>query len=163
MLDDGIIFEAAAQRALQAWHGQHPGRQAELAGARAALKERRAAIDRSSARRARPRDQGTGGPDRELEAACETTPEMVTRYDLANVRRGIERAVADGAPQQLKRLLDSVVDQILVESRACIQPYFMAPMVRTRIDQRRRTGKHANHGAPGPSLWVTTRAWGRVD
>jgi len=29
--------------------------------------------------------------------------------------------------------------------------------------QRRRTGKHANHGAPGPSLWVTTRAWGRVD
>jgi hypothetical protein len=25
--------------------------------------------------------------------------------------------------------------------------------------QRRQTGKHANHGAPGPSLWVTTRAW----
>jgi hypothetical protein len=56
------------------------------------------------------------------------------------VRRRIERAVADGAPQQLKRLLDSVVDQIVVESRACIQPYFVAPTVRTRIDQRRRTG-----------------------
>jgi hypothetical protein len=64
----------------------------------------------------------------------------VTRDDLANVRRRIERAVADGAPQQLKRLLDTVVDQIVVESRACIQPYFVAPTVRTRPGQRRRTG-----------------------
>jgi hypothetical protein len=62
-----------------------------------------------------------------------------------------------------RRLLGTVVEQILVESRACIQPYFIAPTVRTRTGPRRRTGKHANHGAPGPSLWVTTRAWGRVD
>ena len=59
---------------------------------------------------------------------------------LAEVGRGIGRAVADGAPEQLKRLLDSVVDQIVVESRACIQPYFVAPMVRTRTGSRRRTG-----------------------
>ena len=45
-LDDGSIFEEAAWRAAQAWHAQHPGRQAELAGTRAALGERRAAIDR---------------------------------------------------------------------------------------------------------------------
>jgi hypothetical protein len=76
----------------------------------------------------------------ELEAACETTPAMVTGDDLVGVRRRIERAVADGAPEQLKRLLDSVVDQIEVEPRACIQPYFV----------------------PSPSLWVTARAWGRV-
>jgi hypothetical protein len=44
------------------------------------------------------------------------------------------------APEQLKRLLDTVVDQILVESRACIQPYFVAPAVRMRIGSRRRTG-----------------------
>ena len=44
------------------------------------------------------------------------------------------------APEQLKRLLDTVVEQILVESRACIQPYFVVPAVRTRIGQRRRTG-----------------------
>jgi hypothetical protein len=43
----------------------------------------------------------------------------------------------------------------------CIQPYFVAPTVRTRIGQRRRTGKHTNPGAPGPTLWVTTQAWGR--
>jgi hypothetical protein len=41
--DDGSIFEAAALHAEQAWHAQHPGRQAELSGTRAALGERRAA------------------------------------------------------------------------------------------------------------------------
>ena len=66
------------------------------------------------------------------------------------------------APQQLKRLLDTVVEQILVESRACIQPYFVAPTVRTRPGSRRRTGTHTNPGIPSPSLWVTTQAWGRV-
>jgi len=80
---------------------------------------------------------------------------------LLRVRRRVERAVADAAPQQLKRLLDTVVEQILVESRACIQPYFVAPTVRTRPGSRRRTGKHTNPGAPGPTLWVTTQAWGR--
>jgi hypothetical protein len=28
--------------------------------------------------------------------------------------------------------------------------------------RRRRTTKHTNTGAPGPSLWVTSRAWGRA-
>jgi hypothetical protein len=96
-----------------------------------------------------------------LEAECETTPALSTGDDFVAVRRRIERAVADGAPEQLKRLLDTVVDQILVESRACIQPYFLAPAVRTRIGSRRRATKHANTGAPGPSLWVSPRSWGR--
>ena len=52
----------------------------------------------------------------------------------------VECAAADGAAEQLKRLLDTVVDQIVVESRACIQPYFVTPTVRTRTGQRRRTG-----------------------
>jgi len=29
--------------------------------------------------------------------------------------------------------------------------------------ERRRTTKRTNTGVPGPRLWVTTRAWGRVD
>jgi predicted trehalose synthase len=33
----------------------------------------------------------------------------------------------DAAPEQLKRLLDAVVERITVESRACIQPYFLRP------------------------------------
>jgi hypothetical protein len=97
-----------------------------------------------------------------LEAECDTTPTMTTDHLLAGVRGGIERAAADGASGQLKRLLEAVVERIMVESRACIQPYFVAPMVRTRIGPRRRTDTHTNHGVPSPSLWVTTRAWGRV-
>jgi len=65
-------------------------------------------------------------------------------------------------PERLKRLLDAVVERITVESRACTQPYFVAPTVRTRIGPRRRTTKHTNTGAPGPSLWVSSRAWGRA-
>ena len=75
-----------------------------------------------------------------LEAECETTPVVASGDVLVGVRRRVERAVADGAPEQLKQLLDTVVEQILVESRACIQPYFVAPTVRTRIGTRRRTG-----------------------
>jgi site-specific DNA recombinase len=155
-LDDGSIFEAAGLRAEQAWHAQHPGRQAELAGTRAALGERRAVIDRylrafeagrlpesTCADRLTELDQEVRALEARmaaLEAECETTPAMATRDVLMGVRRRVERAVADGAPEQLKRLLDTVVDQILVESRAYIQPYFVAPAVRTRIGQRRRTG-----------------------
>jgi site-specific DNA recombinase len=155
-LDDGSIFEAAAQHAERAWHAQHPGRQAELAGTRAALGERRAVIDRylrafeagrlpesTCADRLAELDQEVRALEARtaaLEAECETTPAMATREVLVGVRRRVERAVADGAPEQLKHLLDSVVEQILVESRACIQPHFVAPTVRTRIGQRRRTG-----------------------
>jgi hypothetical protein len=36
--------------------------------------------------------------------------------------------------------LDRVADEIVVESRACIQPYFVVPTVRPRTGSRRRTG-----------------------
>jgi hypothetical protein len=75
-----------------------------------------------------------------LEAECETTPARAAGDLLLGVRRRVELAVADSAPEQLKRLLDTVVEQILVESRACIQPYFVAPTVRARTGSRRRTG-----------------------
>jgi site-specific DNA recombinase len=155
-LDDGSIFEEAARRAAQAWHDQHPSRQAELAGARAALRERRATIDRylRAFEAGRLSEAACGERltdlDREaralearttaLVAECETIPAMATEDLIARVRQRVERAVADGTPQQLKRLLGTVVEQILVDSRACIQPYFVAPTVRTRIASRRRTG-----------------------
>ena len=130
--------------------------QAAVASARAAVQERQTAIDRylrafeagklpesTCAHRLAELDQevkALAARTAELEAACGTTPAMVTGGDLAGIRRRIEQAAADGAPEQLKRLLDTVVEQILVESRACIQPYFVAPTVRTRIGSRRRTG-----------------------
>jgi hypothetical protein len=83
-------------------------------------------------------------------------PAIVTGDVLVAVRRRVECAVADGAPEQLKRLLDTVVDQILVESRACIQPYVVAPAVRTRIGQRRRTGiEPASRLSTGSSVLKT--------
>jgi len=155
-LDDGSIFEAAAQHAEQAWRAQHLGRQAELAGTRTAVGERRAVIDRylrafeagrlpesTCADRLTELDQEVRALEARaaaLEAECETTPSMATSDVLVGVRRRVECAVADGAPEQLKRLLHTVVDQILVGSRACIQPYFVEPAVRTRIGSRRRTG-----------------------
>jgi site-specific DNA recombinase len=155
-LDDGSIFEEAARRARLAWHAQHPGRQAELAGVRATLGERRTAIDRylrafeaqrlpesTCAYRLKDLDrevQGLEARAAALEAECDTTPTMATEHILVGVRGRIEQAAADGAPEQLKQLLGAVVDRIVVESRACIQPYFAAPMVRTRTGLRRRTG-----------------------
>ena len=177
-LDDGSIFKAAALRAEQAWHAQHPGRQAELAGTRVALAERRASIERylrafetgrlpepTCADRLTELEQEARALEARtaaLEAECETTPVMATGEVLLEVRRRVECAVADAAPGLLKRLLDTVVEQILVESRACIQPYFVAPAVRTRPGPRRRTDTRTNHGIPSASLWVTTREWGRV-
>jgi len=97
-----------------------------------------------------------------LEAECATTPALATGEVLVGVRRRVERAVADAAPEQLKRLLDTVVEQILVESQACIQLYFVAPTVRTRPGSRRRVDTRTNLGVASPSIWVTTRTWGRV-
>ena len=65
---------------------------------------------------------------------------MATDDLIYGVRQRVERAVADGTPEQLKRLLGTVVEQILVDSPACIQPYFAAPTVRMRLRSRRRTG-----------------------
>jgi site-specific DNA recombinase len=155
-LDDGSIFQEAARRAQQAWHAQHPGRQAELAGVRATLAERRAAIDRylrafearrlpeaTCAHRLAELDREVRGLEvraAALEVECDTTPTIATDHLLAGIQGSIQRAVVEGAPEQLKQVLDAVVDRILVESRACIQPYFVAPAVRTRPALRRRTG-----------------------
>lgn len=119
--------------ARQAWHAQHSGRQAEPAGVRATLAERRAAIDRyrwafeaqrlpesTCAHRLAELDRQVQGLEARrggLEAECDTTPTMATDHLLAGIRGRIERAVAEGAPQQPKQLLDAVVDRILVESR----------------------------------------------
>jgi hypothetical protein len=165
-LDDGSIFQEAARRAELAWHAQHPGRQVELAGVQATLAERRATIDRylrafeaqrlpesTCAHRLAELDrevQGLEARAAALEVECDTTPTMATDHLMAGVRGRIQRAAADGAPEQLKQLLDAVVDRIVVESHACIQPYFVAPSARTRIGPRRR---------PGGCATSTSRRW----
>ncbi len=97
-----------------------------------------------------------------LESQYEQAPVLPADGDLREWRGRIELAVAHAAPEQLKLLLGAVVDRILVESRACIQPYFTAPGVRSLGPSRRRAGTRANRGIPSSSLWVTPRAWGRT-
>ena len=107
-LDDGSIFKAAALRAEQAWHAQHPGRQGELAGTRAALAERRASIERylrafetgrlpepTCADRLTELEQEARALEARtaaLEAECETTPVMATGEVLVGVRHRVECA-----------------------------------------------------------------------
>jgi hypothetical protein len=86
----------------------------------------------------------------------------IDRYLRAFEARRLPESTCADRPEQLKQLLDAVVEQIQVESCACIQPYFVAPTVRTRIASRRRTTKHTNTGAPGPMLWVNARGWGHA-
>jgi hypothetical protein len=155
-LEDGSIFEAAAQRAQQAWLNQHSGRQAELAGARGALQRRQSAIDRYlrafeagrlpesiCAHRLAELDQevqALAARTLELEAACETTPAMVSGDDLAEVRPR-DRA---GSHRRRSRAAQAAVGQRSGRDRGgvegCIQPYFVAPTVRVRTGSRRRTG-----------------------
>jgi hypothetical protein len=97
-----------------------------------------------------------------LDAECDTVPTMAPATCWPG-SGAASSGPSPRAPEHLKQLLGAVVDRIQVESRACIQPYFVAPTVRTRIASRRRTTKRTNTAVPGPSLWMTTRAWGRVD
>jgi hypothetical protein len=152
-LEEGLVDQSAgaAQHGSHLHHaaGRHPLRCSGTASAGRALGFRsRPSRQRHRLPAGRPAPTGSLSSNRKadiggthsLEAECDTAPAMAPSQVLAGVRRRIERAVADGAPEQLKCLLDSVVEQIVVEYRACIQPYFVAPTVRTRIRPRRRTG-----------------------
>jgi site-specific DNA recombinase len=155
-LDDGDIFQEAARRARHAWEAAHPGRREELAGVDADLGERRAVIDRylrafeagrlseaTCAHRLQALEReiaGLAGRKAALESQCEQAPVLPADGDLVAWRGRIEVAVTHAAPGQLKLLLGAVVDQILVESRACIRPYFTAPGVRTLGPSRTPAG-----------------------
>jgi site-specific DNA recombinase len=155
-LDDGEIFQEAARRVRHAWEAAHPGRREELAAVDTNLGERRAVIDRylhafeagrlseiTCAHRLQALEReiaGLAARKAALESQCEQAPVLPADGDLREWHGRIELAVAHAAPEQLKLLLGAVVDRILVESRACIQPYFTAPSVRTLGPSRRRTG-----------------------
>jgi site-specific DNA recombinase len=155
-LGDGQTFTEAARRAQKVWEAAHPGRQAELAGAADALAERRAAIDRylrafeagrlpeaTCAYRLAELEREMRALEARraaLESECERAPALPADGDLWELRRRIELAVSQAAPEPLKLLLGAVVDRIVVESRACIQPYFTTLGVRTLGPSRRRTG-----------------------
>jgi hypothetical protein len=65
-----------------------------------------------------------------LLAECDSEPALPTDGDLETLWRQLERAIADAAPEQLKRLLDAVVERITVRagpasSRTSLRPRFV--------------------------------------
>ncbi len=87
---------------------------------------------------------------------------MPTNGLLADLERAIRGAAEGDSTQKLKDLLACVVDEIVVESRARITPYYSLPAVRALFPQRRRKEQRSNHRAAGRGLWVNTHEWGRV-
>lgn len=58
--------------------------------------------------------------------------------------------IEDGGPADVdQRLPDTVVEQILAESRARIQPYFVAPTVRPRPDPAEADRQAYEHRGAG--------------
>ena len=57
-------------------------------------------------------------------------PEPLSDDDLATLTRHVRDVVTNGDPAQQKALLQALVAEITVESRAEIQPYFTLPVVR---------------------------------
>jgi hypothetical protein len=65
---------------------------------------------------------------------------------------GVSEPIAGGQRGDSERVKDPLarlVDEIIVESRACIQPYFILPGVRTPIGSRRETGIEPTRLNPG--------------
>ncbi len=155
-LDDGSIFEEAARRALEEWHEAHPETERELHRIEKRIEQRRKAIDRylRAFEAARLSEETCGYRIREiekelvtleaeagaLESESDLAPSSPSAALLSDLRARVAEAVAASAPEQIKELLAAVVSRIVVESRASIQPYFVAPAVRTLLPSRRRTG-----------------------
>lgn len=155
-LDDGSIFEEAARRALEEWNEVHPENERELRGIEKRIEQRRKAIDRylRAFEAGRLSEETCGYRIREiekelarleaeggaLEAERDLAPSSPSASLLEDIRGRVAEAVAASEPEQVKELLAAVVSRIVVESRASIQPYFVAPAVRTLEPSRRRTG-----------------------
>jgi hypothetical protein len=155
-LDDGSLFVEAARRAHEAWIASNPALETELQQVNETMAEQR----RAPTRYLRAFEAGDlsskscGERVRELEASLQVlearratleaerdlAPEAVSDPALKDLRAKIAKAVADAAPEQVKELLAAVISEIAVESRASIQPFFIAPGVRIVLPQRRWTG-----------------------
>jgi site-specific DNA recombinase len=155
-LREPTFFEECARLAMQEWEDAHPDRQNRLARIDREVAAKREAIDRYlRAFEVGKMSEATAGYRlRELEkeiatlegqrgaiqAECDEAPRMPTDGLLAGLERSIRGAAEEDATQKLKELLACVVDEIVVESRERITPYYSLPAVRPLFPQRRRTG-----------------------
>lgn len=81
----------------------------------------------------------------EAELALADTTTAFSDKDLVKLKHEIGAALLGAGPEQVKELLSVVVREIRVQGRSSIQPFFVAPGVRTPAPQRRRGGIEPAH------------------
>lgn len=153
-LDDGSIFLEAARKADEARTAARSDEEAERRELSAEIASKREAIDRYL----RAFETGELPPsacgDRlqelhkeiealekrsaALEAELAETTRAFSGRDLARLKREIGAALLGADPEQVKELLAVVVNEIRVEGRSSIQPFFVATGVRTPARRRIR-------------------------
>ncbi len=148
VLADENLLSRAVDRAYERLLEQVPEHQDELAAVEAKLRETRAALERyfeAFERGSLPEDacspriteltEQTRALERrraELAQAAEELeqPEKIGNDDLAALRAELEQALEHGPLGQRKVIVQSLIDEITVDSRAAIQPTFRVPAVR---------------------------------
>jgi site-specific DNA recombinase len=155
-LREPAFFEECARLARQEWELANPDREKRLARIDHEVAKKRKAIDRylrafelgkmseaTCGYRLKELEKEVAaleGQQAGIQAECEEAPDMPTDGLLADLERSIRGAADGDSTQKLKDLLACVVDEIVVESRARIMPYYSLPAVRPLFPSRRRTG-----------------------
>ncbi len=152
-LDDGRIFEEAAERALRDWEVANSGRTEDIGRLEKKINERRKALDRllRAFESGQLSESICGYRAKEVEKELTVLEADKATLEAAAERPGfesvlkdlgaeLERALEQGTPQEVKQLIAAVVDSIVVESRSFVQPYYFLSTVRLVCNPRRRTG-----------------------
>ena len=160
-LDDGSIFLEAASKADEARTAARSDEVAERGELSAEVASKREATDRylkafetgelppsACAHRLEELHKGIEALEKRraaLEAELAETTTAFSKKDLVRLKHEIGAALLGAGPEQVKELLSVVVSEIRVECRSSIQPFFVAPGVRTPAPKRRRTGIEPAH------------------
>jgi hypothetical protein len=155
-LGEPSFFEECAQLARHEWEQANPDREKRLDRLDREVARERKAIDRylrafelgkmsetTCCYRLKELEKEVAaleGQRAAIPGRCDEAPSMPTDSLLAGLERSIQGAAEEDGTQKLKELLACVVDEIVVESRERITPYYSLPAVRPLFPQRRRTG-----------------------
>ena len=163
------LLERAVARAFERLNERQPQQDAELAATERKLADTRAALERyfrafetgtmpedaCAPRIAALTEEAAGIERRRAEltqaAEIEDAPERVTPKELAELGQELEQALATGPVARRKAVVQALVDEITVESRAAIKPVFRVPAVRSVV------GTMELAGLEPATSWVRSR------
>ena len=94
----------------------------------------------------------------------DTEAPRITRRELERVRRGIAEAIATGAPETKKALLQALVAQVRVEGRKMVRPFFRVPVTPDLADAPDQQGKvrTPSGSVPPAGIEPATRGLGNL-